>query len=112
MGWLFAALMVVIVGFVFFVAAGRGGEMAAQIDDRPVPRLPAAGQSLSSSDVDQLSFAVVTRGYSMDQVDAVLDRIAAQLDASSSRDAQAWSGEPVDPRRVGQVPNGWPGSLV
>lgn len=43
MGWFFAALMVVIVGFVFFVAVGRGGEMAPQIDDRPVPQLPDPG---------------------------------------------------------------------
>ena len=54
MGWFFAALMVVIVGFVFFVAVGRGGEMAPQIDDRPVPQLPDPGQPLSAADLDAL----------------------------------------------------------
>lgn len=111
MGWFFAALMVVIVGFVFFVATGRGGEMAPQIDDRPVPRLPEKDRPLASSDIDQLNFAVVTRGYSMEQVDAVLDRISAQLDARSATDADSGGGVPVDPGRLGQVPNGWPRSV-
>ncbi len=111
MGWFFAALMVVIVGFVFFVAAGRGGEMAPQIDDRPVPRLPAVDQPLTSSDIDQLSFAVVTRGYSMQQVDGVLDRISAQLAGQRCAEDTTSSGSPISPDRLGQVPNGWPTKL-
>jgi len=111
MGWFFAALMVVIVGFVFFAAVGRGGEMAPQIDDRPVPQLPDPGQPLSAADLDALSFAVVTRGYSMEQVDAVLDRISAQLDGTNSVSGHPAKASPVDPERIGQVPIGWPAIL-
>ncbi|WP_341729805.1 DivIVA domain-containing protein [Brooklawnia sp.] len=111
MGWFFAALMVVIVGFVFFVAAGRGGEMAPQIDDRPVPRLPDPDRPLTSSDLDQLSFAVVTRGYSMEQVDAVLDLLSTQLSAAAPSDDNPRTGSPVDPGHLGEVPNGWPANL-
>ena len=102
MGWFFAAVMVVIVGFVFFVAAGRGGEMAPQIDDRPVPRLPDPDRPLTSSDLDQLSFAVVTRGYSMEQVDELLDRLARQLDGTRGGQPGPVSSE-HDSERTGSV---------
>ncbi|WIY81801.1 DivIVA domain-containing protein [Propionimicrobium sp. PCR01-08-3] len=111
MGWVFAALMIVIVGFIFFAATGRGGEMAPQVDDRPAPRVPSKGEPITAKDLDGLSFAVVTRGYSMEQVDAVLDRVSAQLDGTSDSSEKMDEGAPVDPELIGGVPNGWPESL-
>jgi DivIVA domain-containing protein len=45
-------------------------------DRRPVD-LP--DEPLRPGDLDQLRFGVGLRGYRMDQVDAVLDRVAAEL---------------------------------
>ena len=36
MGWVFAALIVVVIGFAFVASAGRLGQLAPQVDDRPV----------------------------------------------------------------------------
>ena len=47
---------------------------------RPVPDLPEG--DLSADDLRSAHFAVVPRGYSMRQVDQLLDRMAAQLEAA------------------------------
>ena len=43
---------------------------------------------LDGDDVRGLRFGVALRGYAMDQVDAVLDRLAAELDARDARVAE------------------------
>ncbi|GAA2181694.1 hypothetical protein GCM10009785_17740 [Brooklawnia cerclae] len=78
MGWVFAALIVVVIGLAFVASAGRLGEMPAQVDDRPVPALPQ-DRPLRADDLDDLRFAVVTRGYSMDQVDAFVARLRDEM---------------------------------
>ena len=63
-----------------------------------------------------LRFGVALRGYAMDQVDAVLDRLAAELDARDARiaelEAQLGAAAPVGPsrergRRRPAPPSGW-----
>lgn len=105
MGWVFAALIVVVIGFVFLASLGRLGQMAPQIDDRPVPRLPEEGP-LSADDLIDVQFAVVTRGYAMEQVDAVLDRVADQLRNEQPTSPTTAHGPIGD--ELGPVPNGWP----
>ena len=46
--------------------------------DTPTPHVPSG--ELTADDLRGLRFAVVPRGYSMPQVDEVLDRMAGQLD--------------------------------
>lgn len=79
MGWFIAALTIVVIGFAFFIGLGRGGQMAPQIEDRPGVDIPPEGQPITDSDLRALKFSVVPRGYSMEQVDAVLDRLGKQL---------------------------------
>lgn len=99
MGWVLAALIVVVIGFAFLASVGRLGQLAAQIEDRPSPDLPA-DRPLTSHDLHHTRFAVVARGYSMEQVDAVLDRVAEQLDAPAAPQ------RPAGPMRIG-----WPADL-
>ncbi|MFZ0529957.1 MAG: DivIVA domain-containing protein [Propionicimonas sp.] len=73
--WLIA---VVILGLAAVAASGRLGELPATVTDTPTPHIPTG--DLSGDDLRGLRFAVVPRGYSMQQVDEVLERVAAQLD--------------------------------
>lgn len=107
MGWVFAALIVVVIAIAFIAGTGRLGQMAPQIDDRPVPAVPT-DRALTAADLGQIKFAVVARGYSMEQVDAVLDRLAAQLGLAPAQPAAA---APTDGEALGPVPIGWPGAM-
>jgi DivIVA domain-containing protein len=73
---------------VFGLAAlvfGRGEELAPPPPGATPTRLPAG--PVSGRDVRELRFQQVLRGYRMDEVDWVLDRLAAELDrAEAERD--------------------------
>ena len=86
MEWIIAALVIGIVGLAAAAASGRFGDLPDVVDDRVHPVLPTG--SLTSADLRQVQFAVVPRGYSMEQVDALLDRLGDQLDGVRS-------GQPV-----------------
>ena len=79
MMWLFALVIVLVVGAVAVVAAGAGGSMAPEYDDRPDVVVPAEG-SLTGADLRNLRFSTAVRGYRASEVDALLDRLAAQLE--------------------------------
>lgn len=78
MEWLFWMIAVLILGLAAVAASGRLGEMPATVTDTPRPHLPSG--SLTGDDLRGLRFGVVTRGYSMQQVDELLDLLARQLD--------------------------------
>lgn len=78
--FLVAAAVAVIV--TWRVGQGRGGEMPAPIQDRPGPDL--LGPQIDADELRRLKFAVVTRGYDMAQVDAVLDLLVQQLEATQN----------------------------
>jgi len=82
MTWLFAFVIVAVLGVVTVVAAGRGGSMAQTYDDRPDSRVPADGP-LTSVDLRRVRLTTAFRGYRMSEVDALLDRVSAQLDGRS-----------------------------
>jgi DivIVA domain-containing protein len=84
MTWLFAVIIVAVMGGVAVVAAGHGGAMAETYDDRPDARVPADGP-LTSADLRQVRFSTAFRGYRMSEVDALLDRLAAELDPPRER---------------------------
>jgi DivIVA domain-containing protein len=85
--WLFAILIVVVMGVVAVVAAGRGGSMAESFDDRPDVRVPADGP-LTAADVRRVRFTTAFRGYRMSEVDTLLDRLATELEQASRRPDQ------------------------
>jgi DivIVA domain-containing protein len=79
MTWFFAVLAVAVMGVVAVVATGRGGGLAEVFDDRPDARVPADGP-LRADDVRRVRFSTALRGYRMAEVDALLDRLSAELE--------------------------------
>ena len=59
------------------VAAGRGAPLAPVYDDRPDALVPAEGD-ITASDLRRVRFSLAFRGYRMSEVDALLDRLAAE----------------------------------
>lgn len=82
MMWFFAILIVLAMGGVAALAAGRGQPLAPAYDDRPDAVVPAAGP-LAAGDVRRVRFSLAFRGYRMSEVDALLDRLARQLDEAA-----------------------------
>ena len=94
MVWLIVALAVVVVGFAWFAGQGRLGGMPPLVDDRPGPDLPDS--AITSDDLRNVRFAVTARGYSMTQVDALIDRLANQMDGRPYRPVDEnvmWQGQ-------------------
>ncbi len=94
MMWFFAILLVLLMGAVAVVASGRGQPMSQAYDDRPDP-VPPVGE-IGADDLRRTRFTSAVRGYRMSEVDALLDRLARQLDASPAEIAPE-----ADPRARG-----------
>lgn len=83
MVWLFAILVVLVMGGVAMVASGRGGSMPPAYDDRPDLVLPE-GRPLEAGDLRRVRFGLAVRGYRMSDVDALLDRLATEREQGSA----------------------------
>jgi DivIVA domain-containing protein len=79
MTWVFAILLVLAMGAIAMLAAGKGTTMAEVYDDRPDATVPADGP-LAGDDLRRVRFSLAFRGYRMSEVDALLDRLASQLE--------------------------------
>ena len=79
MTWFFAVLIVLAMGAVAAVAAGRGDSMGPAYDDRADVRLPAE-RPVTAQDLRALRFNTALRGYRASEVDALIDRLATQLE--------------------------------
>lgn len=88
MTWYYAIVVVLVLGGVAVLAAGRGGAMG-EVERRTPHRLPEG--DLGADDVRSVRFTSAARGYRMDEVDALLDRLATQLDAADP--ARGWIGD-------------------
>lgn len=77
MVWIFAVLAVAAMAGVAAVAAGHGTPMAPEHGDRPDAGVPPTGR-LTADDLRAVHFPVVLRGYRQADVDALLERLAAQ----------------------------------
>lgn len=96
MMWFFAILIVLALGGVAVVAAGRGVPLAPAYDDRPDSLVPA-DRPLSADDLRRVRFPVALRGYRMVEVDALLDRIVAEYERrESDMDSDGHGAEPKD----------------
>lgn len=84
--WVFAILIVIVLGCVGFVAAGRGTPLAEATDDRPDVLVPP-DRPLGPDDLRRVRFPVVLRGYRMADVDALLARLIAEAEPTARPDA-------------------------
>ncbi|MEV7428235.1 DivIVA domain-containing protein [Nocardioides sp. NPDC092400] len=80
MMWFFAVLVVLVMGGIAAVAAGRGAPMAEVEHDRLRVDVPE-DRPLSAADMRRVRFPLALRGYRMQDVDALLDRLAREQDA-------------------------------
>ncbi|MEQ4521526.1 DivIVA domain-containing protein [Nocardioides kribbensis] len=87
--WFLAVLGVLLLGGIAVVASGRGTPLAPAYDDRPDALVPAAGP-LRPDDLRRVRFSLALRGYRMDEVDALLARLADQL--ADQRDGAGGAG--------------------
>ena len=97
--WLTTVVVVLAMGAIALVAAGRGAPMVEEHDDRPDVVVPSG--RLEGRHLRQVRFAVTFRGYRMSEVDALLDRLAAQLDGDEQWSPPA-SDTRSEERRVGK----------
>ena len=77
--WFFAILLVLLMGGIAMVAAGRGTPLSEAYDDRPDPVLPVG--EIGADDLRRTRFTLAFRGYRMSEVDALLERLSRQLEA-------------------------------
>ncbi|PBC77969.1 DivIVA domain-containing protein [Streptomyces sp. TLI_235] len=87
MFWVIVAAMAVVVGGAALVALGGGGTLPEALPDRIAARLPQ-DRPLGRHDVDELRLPMALRGYRMDEVDNVLDRLGAELTLRDTRIAE------------------------
>jgi DivIVA domain-containing protein len=92
----FAVLIVLALGAVAVVAAGRGASMGPAYDDRADVALPG-DRPVTGDDLRALRFNTAVRGYRASEVDALIDRLAAQLDDGTGRKRAQPSEPPADP---------------
>jgi DivIVA domain-containing protein len=95
--WVWVIVLVVVIGTIAVLAAGRDDAMAEAYDDRPDAILPA-GRLLTAEDIAEVRFSTALRGYRMDEVDAFLERLQADLRSrDTSRDTPLPSAAPAEP---------------
>ena len=95
MMWFFAILIVLALGGIALVAAGKGEPVAPAYDDRPDALVPAEGP-LRAEDLRRVRFSLAFRGYRMSEVDALLDRLAAEReDAEEAAERRSAVAEPA-----------------
>lgn len=87
MYWLQLVVIVALLAAVGWLAIGGGGHMSEPVADRPDLALPNEGL-LARADVDRVRFSVGARGYRMDEVDDVLDRLAQEIELREQRIAE------------------------
>ncbi len=94
MEWVVWFLAVVVLGLGAIVASGRWGQLPPTITDAPRPHVPEG--ALTGDDLRDCRIDVVSRGYSMVQVDELLDRLSDQLDLRAGRHDAAGASASLD----------------
>jgi DivIVA domain-containing protein len=104
--WLFAILVVLALGGVAVIAAGRGTPMSRAHDDALDALVPREGP-VTADDLRRIRFPLAFRGYRMGEVDALLDRLAEEREVERPGQAQPASESPDRPdlpHRPGRAP--------
>ncbi|WP_240617405.1 DivIVA domain-containing protein [Nocardioides speluncae] len=94
MMWFFAILIVLAMGGVAMVAAGRGTPMSDVYDDRPDALITA--DRITGKDLRRIRFSLGVRGYRMSEVDTLLARLATQLDREHAQDGDVHGDPPKE----------------
>jgi len=90
------ALLLVVIGLVVFAVLGHFGDhLEDPTRTSPFESLPRG--IVTPEDIDQVRFDQTLRGYRMGQVDEVLDRLRAELEARDEEIAML-RGEHAGPR--------------
>lgn len=76
--WLWVVVLVAVIGAIAVLAAGRNDALVEVYDDRPDVTVPT-GRPLTADDIAAVRFSTAARGYRMDEVDALLARVEADL---------------------------------
>jgi DivIVA domain-containing protein len=92
MMWLFAILIVLALGGVAVVAAGRGTPMAPAYDDAPDTLVPDDGP-VTADDLRRIRFPLAFRGYRMAEVDALLNRLAEERERAERSGSAGAEGD-------------------
>jgi DivIVA domain-containing protein len=87
MEWFIAVLAIVLLGAAAIAAAGGMGQMSRD-PVRDIYRQDLPDRPLTAEDLDGLRFGITLRGYSMAQVDEILDRLGAEIAQRDSRIAE------------------------
>ncbi|WP_245565192.1 DivIVA domain-containing protein [Nocardioides insulae] len=95
MMWVFAIVIVLAMGGIALVAAGRGAPMSRAYDDSPDTLVPSA-RPLTGTDLRRVRFPLAVRGYRMAEVDALLSRLAEELDGPPAAREGGRGGEEED----------------
>lgn len=103
MGVVWVLLGIGVLAAVAVAASGRWGGLPDVHPDRPDLALPDAGP-VTRAAVDGLHFSVGWRGYRMDEVDDVLDRLALELSARDDRIRALEAARRVEPQPVEDHP--------
>jgi DivIVA domain-containing protein len=77
MMWVFAILIVLALGAIAVIAAGRGTPMSPAYADAPDSLVPQDGP-ITGEDLRRIRFPLAFRGYRMAEVDALLERLAEE----------------------------------
>jgi DivIVA domain-containing protein len=91
--WLFAIVVVLVIGGLVTLAVVRGEQAQPAYDDRPEVRLPA-DRPLRSDDLSTVRFTTAARGYRMAEVDALLARLRAEM--AERETGQFQQADPTD----------------
>ena len=100
-------LVLAVIAGITLVAAGAGGALAAAEPERG-PRGALPDGDVDRSVVDRVRFTLAFRGYRMDEVDDVLDRLGRELEQRDLRIAELEgrpSGAVENSRVAGSVPD-------
>lgn len=79
MTWLFAFVVVAVMGAAALVATGRGTSLRQELPDRP-DVVVATDRPLTAEDLREARFTTAFRGYRMEEVDMLLDRLVTELE--------------------------------
>lgn len=79
MQWFIAVVVVAILGVAAVAAAGGMGEMDPDPGSDTFRQDLPGDRPLTAADLQQLRFGVALRGYSMRQVDDLLDRLTREI---------------------------------
>jgi len=102
MMWVFAILVVLAMGAVAMLAAGRGEPMRRAYDDRRDVVVPA-DRPLGAEDLRRVRFSLAFRGYRMAEVDALLARLVREMSPVPQPGADAPASEAATRRTEDQA---------